>query len=83
MKQRVESLSIRTVITEKMKEGVLSEQEGQDYIYMIRTRTDDLIGLKVLPKKIATETNLIENKKLLTEFEGFKLLSPSDDDQSL
>jgi hypothetical protein len=46
---------------------------------MVKTRTDDLIGMKVLPKKIVTETNQIENKKLLTEFEGLKLISGKDE----
>lgn len=71
----LESLSIREEIKKKVKAGVITEKEGLEYTHMVKTRTDDLIGMKVLPKKIVTETNQIENKKLLTEFEGLKLIT--------
>jgi hypothetical protein len=74
----LESLTIRTEIQKKVEEGVLSKDEGLEYMHMIKTRTDDLIGMKVLPKQIVIESNLIENKKLLTEFEGIKMLSTGD-----
>ena len=45
---------------------------------MIKTRTEDLIGMKVLPKQIVNETTQIENKKLLSEFEGLKMLYSGD-----
>jgi hypothetical protein len=45
---------------------------------MIKTRTDDLIGMKVLPKQIMVGTNQIENKKMLAEFEGIKMLSSGE-----
>jgi hypothetical protein len=50
---------------------------------MVKTRTDTLIGMKVLPKQIVAETNVIENKKLLNEFEGIKMLMSGEttDDQ--
>jgi hypothetical protein len=56
----------------------LTEAEGKEYLHMIKTRTDDLIGMKVLPKQIIMESNQIENKKLLAEFEGTKMLSSGD-----
>jgi hypothetical protein len=34
--------------------------------------------MKVLPKQIVIESNQIENKKLLAEFEGMKMLSSGD-----
>jgi hypothetical protein len=71
----LESLTIRTEIQKKVDEGILTEQEGKEYLHMIKTRTDDLIGMKVLPKQIVIESNQIENKKLLAEFEGMKMLS--------
>jgi hypothetical protein len=71
----IESLTIRTLITEKVSEGIISKEEGLEYVHKIKTRTDDLIGMKVLPKQIVVETNNIENRKLLNEFEGIKLLS--------
>lgn len=74
----LESLTIRTEIQKKVDEGILTEQEGKEYLHMIKTRTDDLIGMKVLPKQIVIESNQIENKKLLAEFEGTKMLSSGD-----
>lgn len=70
----LESLSIRTEIMKKVQEGVLTEKEGMEYLHMVKTRTDTLIGMKVLPKQIVAETSVIENKKLLNEFEGIKML---------
>ncbi|MBJ7427369.1 MAG: hypothetical protein JHD28_00180 [Bacteroidia bacterium] len=68
-------MSIRSEIQKKVDEGVLTKEEGVEYILMIKTRTDDLIGMKVLPKQIVIESSQIENKKLLAEFEGMKMLS--------
>jgi hypothetical protein len=62
----------------KVKDGVITEKEGLEYMYMIKTRTDNLIGMKVLPKQIVNETNIVENKKLLAELEGQKLLTGGD-----
>ncbi|MBK8514659.1 MAG: hypothetical protein IPL56_20870 [Saprospiraceae bacterium] len=74
----LESLTIRTEIQKKVDEGILTNEEGKEYLHMIKTRTDDLIGMKVLPKQIVIESNQIENKKLLAEFEGMKMLSSGD-----
>jgi hypothetical protein len=74
----LESLSIRTEILQKVNEKILTEEEGKEYLHMIKTRTDDLIGMKVLPKKILVDSTKIENKKLLAEFEGIKMLLSGD-----
>lgn len=74
----LESLTIRAEIQKKVEEGILTADEGKKYLHMIKTRTDELIGMKVLPKQIVVETNQIENKKLLAEFEGMKMLSSGD-----
>ncbi len=74
----LDSLSIRAEIQKKVEEGIITKEEGLEYSHMIKTRTDDLIGMKVLPKQIVTETNQIENKKLLKEFEGLKLISSKE-----
>jgi hypothetical protein len=71
----LEGLSIRSEIKKKVAEGVLTEEEGKQYIHLIKTRTDDLIGMKVLPKQIVMENNVIENKKLLSEFESLRMIS--------
>ncbi len=77
----VESLSIRAEIMKKVEEGVLTKEEGMQYLHMIKTRTDELIGMKVLPKQIVGKTNQFENKKLLLEFEDVKLLASGDTSQ--
>lgn len=74
----LESLSIRTEIQKKVEEGILTIEEGKEYLHMIKTRTDDLIGMKVLPKQIVIESSSIDNKKLLAEFEGVKMLTLGD-----
>ncbi len=74
-KALMESLTIRAEILKKVEEGVISDSEGIEYIHKVKTRTDDLIGMKVLPKQIVIENNKIENKKLLKEIEGVRLLS--------
>lgn len=71
----MESLTIRSEIKKRIEEGVITEAEGTEYTHLIKTRTDDLIGMKVLPKQIVLEHSKIENKKLLGEIEGIRLLS--------
>ena len=63
---------------QKVEDGILTKEEGLEYLHMIKTRTDDLIGMKVMPKKIVIDSNQIENKKLLEDFAGTKLLSSGD-----
>lgn len=74
----LESLQIRAEITKKIEDGILTQEEGLQYIHIIKTRTDDLIGMKVLPKDIVLDSNIIENKKLLSDFEGYKMLGPAE-----
>ncbi|WPP48819.1 hypothetical protein [Catalinimonas niigatensis] len=75
----LESLTIRTEIQKKVDEGILTQKEGKEYLHMIKTRTDDLIGMKVLPKQIVIDTNQVENRKLLAEFEGMKMLTDGNE----
>lgn len=74
----LESLSIRAEIMKKLEDGVITKEEATEYIHMIKTRTDDLIGMKVMPKQIVLESNLVNNQKLLSEFEGIKMLSAGE-----
>ncbi len=74
----LESLSIRAEIMKKVEEGVITKEEATEYIHMIKTRTDDLIGMKVMPKQIVLQSNLVNNQKLLSEFEGTKMLSAGE-----
>jgi hypothetical protein len=77
-KALLESLSIRSEIQNNIDSGIITAEEGRQYTHIIKTRTDDLIGMKVLPKQIVIETNQIENKKLLNEFEGLKMLTSGE-----
>lgn len=74
----LESLSIREEIKKKVEAGVLTEDEAREYIHLVKTRTDTLIGLKVLPKVIVTETNQVDNQKLIAGFEGTKFLTAGE-----
>ena len=74
----LDSLTIRSEILKRVQEGTLTSEEGVEYIHFVKTRTDDLIGMKVLPKQIVIDTNHIENKKLLAEFEGMKMIAIGD-----
>lgn len=77
-KALMESLTIRAEILKKVDDGVISDSEATEYIHLIKTRTDDLIGMKVLPKQIVLENNKIENKKLLKEIEGVRFLTSGE-----
>ena len=74
----MESLTIRSEILKKVEDEVITDSEATAYIHMIKTRTDDLIGMKVLPKQIVLENNKIENKKLLKDIEGVRLLTSGE-----
>ncbi|AYB29335.1 hypothetical protein [Chryseolinea soli] len=77
-KTLLNSLVIRTEIDKKIKEGVITEDEGKQYMHIIKTRADSLIGLKVLPKKIIDEKNVHENAKLLAEYENLRMIQGRD-----
>ena len=78
-KALLNGLSIRTVIQEKVTAGIITPEEGKEYTHIVKTRTEDLIGMKVMPKVIVMEKNEVHNKKLLEGFEGLKLLTDGDD----
>lgn len=64
----IESLSIRKQIQKSVEEGVLTEKEAQEYIHVIKTRTDNLIGLKVLPRELIIENHKIDSRQILEEY---------------
>lgn len=64
----LESLSIRRQIQKSVDEGTLTEQEAQEYIHVIKTRTDNLIGLKVLPRELIIRNHQIDSSKILEEY---------------
>lgn len=70
----IDSLTVRKEIIKSVSEKILSEEEGKEYLHLIKTRMDDLLRLKVLPKEIVSKQRLIDSKKLLNEYENLKLL---------
>lgn len=71
----LESLSIREEIKKKQEAGVLTEEEAKEYTHIIKSRTDSLIGMKVLPKTLVESSTTIDNRNLLNEYKEMKLLS--------
>ncbi|MFB9843388.1 hypothetical protein [Mucilaginibacter ginsenosidivorans] len=71
-KALLDSLTVRAQIKEKVDSGVITEEEGQTYAHIVKTRTDELIVMKVLPKELAGMTNVFSNKKLISEYQDFK-----------
>lgn len=71
----LESLTIRKEILTKLEEGVITEQEAKEYTHIVKTRAEDLIGLKVLPKELIQKNHEINNNKLLEEFKELRLLN--------
>ena len=57
--------------------GVLDDKDGKKYTHIIKTRTETLIGLKVLPKSIVSEYNNSDNRNLLIDHSEIKLLKNS------
>lgn len=70
----MDSLTIRKEILKMKEYKVLTDKEAQEYTHLIKTRTDSLIGLKVLPKSLMNIDHNIANKKLLDEYKSMKLL---------
>lgn len=64
----LESLSIRREILKSVEEGVLTEKEAQEYLHVIKTRTDNLIGLKVLPRELVIQNHQVNSSKILEEY---------------
>lgn len=75
----LESLSIRKEIMDKLDEGVITEQEAKEYTHIIKTRAEDLIGLKVIPKELIQKNHELNNKKLLEEFKELRLLNQKEE----
>jgi hypothetical protein len=74
----MESLTIRKTLSQMKQEGVISEDEFKEYSHLIKSRTDSLITLKVLPKELLEVRMYIDNKLVLKEFEEFKLLNKGE-----
>ncbi|MCP9762685.1 hypothetical protein [Lacihabitans soyangensis] len=71
----LESLTIMQEIKDKTTSGVLTEEQGKEYIHYIKSRTDKLINHKVIPKCIMEENIQIDSVKQLNEMKEVKLLN--------
>lgn len=78
-KALLDSLTIRAEIHKKVEEGILTKKEAMEYLHIVKTRTDDLIGMKVLPKQLTIESNVLENKNILSSITELKMLSSKND----
>ncbi|WP_338767097.1 hypothetical protein WAF17_05125 [Bernardetia sp. ABR2-2B] len=79
----LESLTTREEINKKVANGTITEDEAKQYQHLIKTRTNELIKLKTLPKQIVVENNQIENRKLLKEFDSTKTLTEGKKDDDI
>jgi hypothetical protein len=77
----MESLTVRQNLNQMMQEGVITADEFKEYSHVIKSRTDSLIAMKVLPKELLEVRMYIDNKLVLKEFEEFKLLNKGDKGQ--
>lgn len=64
----LESLSVRKDILKYVDDGIITENEAKEYIHIIKSRTDDLIGMKVLPRVLLNYDNQMDNIKILEEY---------------
>jgi len=82
-KLEIESLTSNLTILEKIKNAeqnqLLTPEKAKEYSTLIVRKTDELIGLKVLPKKIVSEVSSITHIALLQDLPSIKLLTESDD----
>lgn len=74
----MESLTVRQTLNQMKQEGVITENEFKEYSHVIKSRTDSLIAMKVLPKELLEVRMYIDNKLVLKEFEEFKLLNKGE-----
>jgi hypothetical protein len=70
------NLSVLEDIKKAQANGTLSEEKAKEYSVLIVRKTDDLIGLKVMPKKILDVDTTIDHPKMLEEYTSVKLLNP-------
>lgn len=64
----LESLSVRRELLKSAEEGVITQEEAKEYIHIIKTRTDDLIGMNVLPRVLTNNDTKIDNSRILEEY---------------
>lgn len=73
----LENLQVMTAISEAEKSEVIDSKTAKIYKETLLRRTEDLLELKVLPKKLTEEKTEISSKKMLSEYHEIKLLESS------
>lgn len=64
----LESLTIRKELLKSVEDGILTENEAKEYLHIVKTRTDALIGMKVLPRVLTISDNKFDSTKMLEEY---------------
>ena len=82
-KLEIDSLDSNLTILGKIKDAqekqLLTPEKAKEYSTLILRKTDDLIELKVLPKKIVSEVSSITHFELLKDLPSIKFLTEGDD----
>jgi hypothetical protein len=71
----IDNLVVMKKISESEKEGTISPEKARHYKAMILIKTEDLIGLKVLPKQLADEALVDRNVDLLQDIGSVRLFT--------
>ncbi len=64
----IESLTIRKELLKSAEDGVITVEEAKEYIHVIKTRTDSLIGMNVLPRALSNNETKIDNNRMIEEY---------------
>lgn len=75
----LDSLTIRKEINKMATDNVITIAEAKKYSFLVKSRADSLIGMKVLPKELLESEDEITNKDLLLDYKELKLLENSED----
>ena len=70
----IENITVLKTIKEAETQGTLSPEKAKEYSALVIRKTDDLIGLRVLPKQIVDVELVQKNVDLLQGFDSIKLL---------
>jgi len=77
----LENLSVFNAIKESEDSGAIDEKTAKIYRETILRRTEDLLELKVLPKKLVESKTEISSGKVLSEYRETRLLESNNDEE--
>jgi hypothetical protein len=73
------NLTILGKIKDAEQKQLITPEKAKEYSTLIVRKTDDLIELKVLPKKIVSEVSSTTHFELLRDLPSIKCLTEGDD----